>query len=255
MLKKLLFVTVVMLFTAVCVKGQPASLKFKTIDVRDSIAHPLSDSDEDGFGYSIHLHYPSEYSDKAVLEKLQYALIKRIVGEEHALLHPEKAISDFFEQWIEEYTTNPEEYPSYLIYTFWDTILYVNNELLQFLAVDMLVTEEGQLRDFEIIKLNLQTGDEYSRDDIFKPEEASQISKLLITEINNRLGIENSRLTADDVWTEDTRFSFLPQGAIFYYDDEIGDYELADPNFFIPFEQILPYLRTGTPVWNLANAQ
>jgi len=51
MLKKLLLATVVMLFTAVCVKGQPASLKLKNIELRDSIAHPHSDSDEDGKFY------------------------------------------------------------------------------------------------------------------------------------------------------------------------------------------------------------
>ena len=258
MLKKLLFVTVVMLFTAVCVKGQPASLKFKNVEIRDTIAHPHSDSDEDGFGYEVRYFYPSDYSDKAVLAKLQNGLNLSTFGEEFARLHPEQALSAYCKNWTESYLDEIDEYPMSFFFCQYDTLVFANNDLLQFMTVALTESADTSITYLDLPLFDLRTGDMYSRDDIFKPEEASQIRNFLIDQIDKQLGIDVNKdkvLTADKVWTKETAFATFEHGILFYFVDFHNAYGIDEPGFLIPYTTILPYLRTGTAVWNLANAK
>ena len=126
------------------------------------------------------------------------------------------------------------------------------------ICLSVAESDEVSINFVEFPLFDLRTGDMYSRDDIFKPEEASQIRKLLIAQIDNQLGIdvnEDSVLTADDVWTKDSAFAVFEYGILFYFVDFRNAYGIEEPGFLIPYETILPYLRTGTTVWNLADGK
>ena len=259
MLKKLLFITVGLLFTAVSAKGQlPASLKFKTVEVSDFVAHPDPDDEEDGFAYQIRYFYPSEFSDKAVLEKLQYGLNLDTFGEDFARLSPEQALSDFCNDWAESYLDEIDEYPMSFVFFQYDTLLFANNDLLQFMTISGAQSPDTTFTNVGLALFDLHTGNKYGRDDIFKPEEAGQITKFLITEIQKQFEIDvekDTPWTADDVWTEDSAFAVFEHGILFYFVDFRNTYGMEEPGFLIPYETILPYLRTGTTVWNLADGK
>jgi len=126
------------------------------------------------------------------------------------------------------------------------------------ICLSVAESDEVSINFVEFPLFDLRTGGMYSRDDIFKPGEANQIRKFLITQIDNQIGIdvnEDSVLTADDVWTKDSAFAVFEHGILFYFVDFHNAYGIDEPGFLISYSTMLPYLRTGTPVWNLANGK
>ena len=58
------------------------------------------------------------------------------------------------------------------------------------------------------------------------------------------------------VWTPKTAFAVTPEGiAVFYSDGELGSSALGCPAVTIPYATILPHLREGTPVHDLARTK
>jgi len=63
----------------------------------------------------------------------------------------------------------------------------------------------------------------------------------------------NVKFDKEAVWTLKTAFAVTHEGIMIAYSDrELGSYELGSPAITIPYAAILPYLREGTPVHDLA---
>ena len=253
---------------------QPAVVQFTTIEAEDFVKHPKGTEEDHGFKYKVRFTVPERYADKAVLKTLQQRFVTTLQSwyfqnpddepmEDYSSLPPEKAVKAIADSWKAKYNEEirkeaDDPKPDWT--TFWEfnysnTIPFVNETLLQ------LQTETYQFlggahgtRWFSCHLFNLQTGETYTRDDIFKPEAAARIHRLLL----NYWEVESLRevgFIEDNVWTENTAFAVMPRGITYLYSDyELGSYALGCTKITIPYDIILPYLREGTPVWEVAKS-
>jgi len=274
----LLLISAILIVSAASCDQQPGALQFKTIEVEDFVKHPAGTEDFHGLKYKVSFTYPARYTDKAVLKTLQQRFVRTMQSwyfqnpdddepENYDSLPPEKAVKAIINTWKAKYSEAIKEEaddPKPEWATAWElrysnTIPFVNEKLLQ------LQTETYQhvggahgATWFTCHLFNLQTGEEYSRDDIFKPESSARIHRLLVAALLNYWEVKSPRdvlLMEEEVWTENTDFSLTTEGIAFVYSDyELGSYALGCAQVTIPYDKIMPYLREGTPVWDVANA-
>jgi hypothetical protein len=252
-------------------------LEFQTIEIEDFVKHPKGVQEDQGLKYKVSFTYPAQYADKTVLRKLQQQFVRSLQSyyfqnpdyepKNYDSLSPEKALKAIVDEWKARYNEETKEEADDLKpewATVWElnyhnTILFVNETLLQ------LQTETYQYVGgahgatwFSCRLFNLQTGEKYSRDDIFKPDAAARIHRLLVAALLNYWEVKSPReiqLMEDEVWTETTDFAVTPEGIAFLYSDyELGSYALGCANVTIPYAKIFPYLREETPVWDVAKA-
>ena len=260
-MKRLFFLTTAAILASAALYGQQsAPLKFKTIEVEDFLKHPKAEAH--GYprlSYKIRFTYPSEYGNKEVLATLQRTFTEYLLGKKYALLAPDKAVKACIEAWKKGYLEDTKEDPLSYEYICTDTILFVHDALLQMREYDYSC--EGGAHGaggYTAHLFNLQTGREYSRNDIFKPEAKDNIIQILTAELLKywkKEGVKTSSFEKKDVWTENTDFAVTSHGIAFYYSQyALGMYPSVPADITIPFKTILPCLRQGTPVWELANS-
>jgi len=259
-----------LIFTASC-DSQSGDLQFKTVEVEDFVKHPKGTEADHGLRYKFSFTYPSGYADKAVLKSLQQQFVQTLYSnsedkqDDFTALPPEKALTAVVEIWKAKYKEEIKEEvkdPKPEWVTGWDinysnTILFMNENLLQ------LKTENQQYLGgahgstfFSCHLFNLQTGKEYSRDDIFKPEAAGRIHRMLVAALLKFWDEKSPSgvfLSEENVWSENTDFAVTPEGIDFVYSHyDIVSYAQGCAVVTLPYDKIFPYLREGTPVWNVA---
>jgi hypothetical protein len=215
------------------------------------------------------------YADKAVLKTLQQQFVRTMQFDNfqnpdeelinYDSLTPEKALKAIVEEWKAKYNEEIKEEaadPKPNWTTFWEihynnTIPFMNETLLQLQTTnDQYLGGAHGVQWFSCHLFNLQTGEKYSRDDIFKPEASARIHRLLIAALLNYWEVKSPReisFMEEEVWTKNTDFAVTPEGVAFLYSDyELGSYALGNAEVTIPYAAIFPYLREGTPVWYVA---
>ena len=266
-IKLITLITVLTIMSVSCGQQKPSAIKFQTINLENFEKHPKGKLEKDGLSYKINFLYPSAYSDKTVLEKLQKKFILYTLGEEYIPqsvneVELKKSVEAYIDVLRKAYNNNIEELqklnsdPNFV--TGWhiecsNSILFMNETLLQLQTKYGLYPSEAHVwENLSCHLFNLHTGDEYNRNDVFKPDAAENIRSLIIPELLKKWkiqsldewGIERNR-----IWTTETNFAITNEGILIVHnDDELGAYSLT-----IPYAKILPYLREGTPVWNAAS--
>ena len=257
------------LFLAASCGGQQSTTatvapKFEVFVKKNFEKHPKGAAANDGFSYEVELVYPSVYGDQAVLETLQRRFVGYTLGDRLVVMTPEEAMDTYIAAWRQAYYDNIEEMqnanadPDFV--TGWhlacsNAVIFINDALLQLVTMESLYPAASQAYENITYHLfNLQTGNEYRRDDIFKPEAADDIRQLITAELLKQWnipsldewGIETERL-----WTPESNFAVTLKGIAFLYKD---DHFTSDP-FTIPYTTIEPYLRQETPVWKVADGK
>jgi len=217
--------------------------------------------------YAIRLVYPSDYGDKAVLKTLQSKLIAKTLGETYTSLTPGEAVSANIEDWKSEYEKAWKDKdenqwrPDPFVYEYEreNKILFTNGDLLQMCTNSNNLN--GSLSHWggsSSYLFNLHTGDEYSRDDIFKPEAAAGLGRLVLSAIRDSINDTNdwrNNLTEEEVWNGDTPFAIRQEDIVVSYATLSAGSWLFDYEYVaIPYARLNPFLHEGTPVWTLANS-
>jgi hypothetical protein len=265
-------VAALLVLLAVSCGQQPAVPEFQTIEVEDFVKHPKGTDDYQRLTYKVSFTYPSRYANKAVLKKLQQRFVQTMHASfqnpdnapagDYASLSPEKAVIAIIETWkaryIKELNEEVPERASVWELKYDNAIPFVNETLLQ-LQTEFFGHLGGAhgYTSFTCHLFNLQSGEEYKRDDIFKPEAADRIQLLLLTALLNFWEMKSSResgLIVEKILTENTNFAVTPEGIAFVYsDNELGSYyAFGIAQLTVPYDEIFPYLREGTPVWDVA---
>ena len=249
-----------------CGWQQSKELKFKTINMEKFEKHPKAKTEKDGFSYKINFQYPSNYSNNDVLKKLQTKFIQYTIGEEYAQSVNEselkKAVNNYIDNLKKSYYDNIEEMqklngdPNFV--TGWhiecsNAILFMNETLLQLQTKSGLYPTESQVYENMSYHLfNLQTGDEYSRDDIFKQGTAENIRNILIPTLLKQWNIKSLDeygMERNQIWTPETQFALTDKGITITHNHEIiGVFSVA-----FSYTIMLPFLKEGTPVWEVVS--
>lgn len=255
----LLFVFVTLMFAACSQQKGSSSPEFSTIVVDKTMKHPNASDDMDKFEYRLKYTYPSGFHDKKVLALLQQHFMEHVLNADQGDLSPDDVVNALIGAWKAEYMTesNLDTGMSWGM-EISNSILYVSDELLQY-SVYNYEFKGGAHPSTAIAYylLNLQTGSEYTRDDIFNPESADEIRELIMPGIFRYWDMpednEIKKEVIEYVWTPSTNFAVTEEGIrIAYSDYELGAYVYGKPEVLIPYSQILPYLKDGTPVQTMA---
>ena len=242
-----------------------SSLEFNTIEVNDFMKHPKGKGDAQGLEYKISFTYPSVYGDKAVLEKLQRGFISAVLGEKYTSLTPEKAVNALIEDWKKTYHSDVDDdiddYPEWFSshsYNLSNTIVFTSERLVQCSVEDYWYRggTHGSGSSWASL-FDLKTGQKYDRNDIFDPNDADEIHRLLLREIYaiayDQCNCKDVYIEQDAAWTENTDFAVSTNGITFLYSDYmLGAYYLGIREVFVPYVIIFPHLRPNTPVWEVA---
>ena len=255
---KLFTLTILSAFLAVSCGQKSGIIKFQTVYLENFEKHPKGTAENDGFSYKIDIQYPLKYGDKAVLQRVQTQFIRYTLGDESVSLMGgddgvtlEKIVERYIAVLRSAYYNYLEEMQGYNsnqnFVTGWhiecsNAILFMNETLLQLQTKDGLYPAAAHVWESLSYHLfNLQTGDEYSWDNLFKPDAAEHIRRQHIAELRKYSTID---------------FALTGQGMDIVYNndyDEFTDYMPQNASVTLSFLQILPYLREGTPVWEVAN--
>ena len=239
------------LFMSVSCGQTSGTIEFQTFHLEDFEKHPKGTADTDGFSYKIDFQYPSQYSNKAVLERLQIQFIHYTLGKDYAAVSLSEAVEKYIAVLRNAYYDYLEEMQGYNsdpnFVTGWhiecsNSILFLNKTLLQLQTKDGWYPAAAQVWENVSHHLfNLQTGDEYRWDDLFVPDAAEQIRRQHIPALNKYTKID---------------FALTGQGVYLIYDndyDEFTGFMPENASVTLTYLQIIPYLRKGTPVWEVAS--
>lgn len=252
----LFFTLVVVVLFAACSEkkekkeeGEP-SLKLKTTVMEETILCPGGDEEENKMIYTINLTYPSEFGDPKVLEKLQQHFVQHAFGEELSGRSVDNVIELIAEGWKTDYLDNCMD-------RFWnlgvyDSIVYVSDELLQYYVCAYETNGANNSGMLTYHLLSLQTGNEYTQEDIFKPESANDIRQLIVAQIQSQQSVDPD-WDMELAWTPETSFVITDKGVLIEYNVyDLGIRETPDEAILLPYKELLPYLKDGTPVHTLA---
>jgi len=257
-----------MFFVASCGWQQSKELKFKTINIENFEKHPKAKTEKDGFSYKINLQYPSNYSDNAVLQKLQTKFIQYTLGKEYAQSVSEselkKSVENYIAVYKKKYNDNIKEMqklngdPNFV--TGWhiecsNGILFMNETLLQLQTKSGVYPAESQAYENVTYHLfNLQTGKEYKHDDIFKQGTAENIRNILIPALLKQWNIKSLKewgMEKNQIWTPETQFALTNKGITITHNDEmLGVFSVT-----FSYAMMQPFLEEGTPVWEVVSGK
>jgi len=256
----ILFAFAILLFAACSGKkeGNVTSLKFKTIIVDKTMRHPDAKSDMDELNYKVRFTYPSRFNDIKILKLLQSHFLENTFECDPSTWSPDEIVVAFVDDWRAEYRINQYELGMNWGLEVSDSILYFSDELLQYRIYRYEFkggAHPSTSTSYHL--LNLQTGNEYTQTDIFKPDAADEIRKLIIPKIfeywNKPEDNQMKESINDYVWTPKTNFGVTPEGIIIGYSAyELGAYAFGSPEVMISYDQIQPFLNENTPVYSLA---
>ena len=254
---------------------QSNEITFQTFTTENFEKHPKGKAEKDGFSYKINFLYPAKFEDKAVLEILQTQFIRHTLGEKFASMMSgdkpatlKETVDAYIDVWRQAYYDDIKEMQELNsdpdIITGWhiecgNSILFRNETLLQLHTKDGLYPYAAHVWESASCHLfNLQTGDEYRRDDIFRPEAAESVIRLIIPALLAYWNVRTIRevmIDRNKIWTPETNFAVTDEGIyIMYNDNELTDDMPGMPSLTIPYAQIMPCLREGTPVWDIATS-
>lgn len=204
---------------------------------------------------SISLFYPtatggSENISEKINEHIRNHVIELVSSEENSQV---SSLEELSAQFISEYETTKEDFtrePAWETYIF--SRIYFKDEHLISIGFNSEVFMGGAhgYRGISFLNIDLQTGDLYSRKDLFTPE----FRKFAETKFRENQGIgEEENINSSGFWFEDERFE-LPENIGFeedrvvlvYNTYEIAPYTDGDYVLEIPLEEARPYLKLSS---------
>lgn len=248
MKKLMIFTTLLVVALTACSSKKEGGKNLVEFEKMVVSSEKPSETEAQKLSYEINFTCPSGFRDQKVLEKLKQNFIKNTFGEESLGLPLDKVIDAIVAEWKEECA----DVEAQCMRGMSDTIVYVSDELLQYTVCTYEFNGGSNVSQASCHLLSLQTGDEYTQADIFNPQSANDIRKLITSQIPSE-GIDPD-WDMELIWAPETNFSISDKGILIEYNNyELGTYRCPE-KILLSYKQILPYLKKGTPVYTLATA-
>ena len=240
--------------------AETSETKFTTIVVKHSSQG--EENDAKGLHCKVKFTYPVDCGDEAALQALQRQFVRYAVGEDYAKFAPKEAVRALIDEWKKAYATETaEEEDNTPAHTYEREadVLYQSDTLVQLRVRDYVYTGGAHgMGGSSSYLFHLATGKILKHSDVFKPDSAKKMRKLILPRLLKYWAVESENEVScekENVWNAETEFAVTPEGLLVAYSDyELGAYVLGRPEFTIPYAEVLPCLREDTPVHVLAKS-
>lgn len=213
--------------------------------------------------------YPSESSDKALLDSLQHIFISNFFGEEYVYLDIKEAVKAYEKAYVENYKedariyledkfadSNPKEtYASY--YEVDSSSIYFNKGgILSFQVTQ--INYKGGAASYDFIKnyvVDLELKRLLTEEDIFKEGYIEPLGKILQTKlisskkVKNLDQLENMGYFGLDELIPNGNFLINDKGITYIFNKgEYSSYKVSVMTLFLPYDEISSLLKEDTSV-------
>jgi len=260
-----------------CKKQENKPMSFEKISVSET--YSLLEGQDDYVPKLIFdFTFPFDYQDKQTLKKVEQIFVSKCFGEEYKDFSPENAVDEYKKNFLEtcktyeknlkkdleEHKAGTEEfcYSCYILEDIWsDTILFQNEDILTFKVQHYSYTG-GAHGSSSINAYNILLKDAkiLQYEDIFIDGSREKLTELLDQKLmtaNNYSSLDE--LKENYIFSENiapnNNFIVDDKGVTFIYGEyEIGPYYLGITPIFIPYEDLIPYIKTESPVSKLVDS-
>jgi hypothetical protein len=248
----------------ICYFAQTPTLQFNTVAKNDTF---FFDATHQHFiAYDLTFTYPVYYKD-GDLAKLQQQFIAGNFGDKYKKIKPADVLQTFWttssseyndaemKEIIAEWDADKSMYAVTYDIVHRNTLLRLEGNLLQYVDNSFYYTggaHGSAATKYHII--DLRTGKPVLYKDIFKENATDAVTKLIITDYLKQrkwqaldeYASESNFASPDNIRMEDTGLTFhYGQYAVASYADGVWD-------MFVPYNQLLPYIKTDSPVYEIA---
>jgi hypothetical protein len=249
------------------------SIDFDKVDYKKVVRSPLAKDTAMGHcSVDIQLLYPSKFSDKEVLAKVQQQIITYCFDSTYAKYNGKQAVDVFAKSTFDNYTdfintaikANKDNINNRLVFhnETWrmnTVILYNDKDILSY-ELDRY-SETGGAHGSEstqYLVFDLNTGKKLTQHDIFEEGFEPKVADLLKKQIMADKGFEseeqmlnNGYFFAENI-TPNGNFSVSEQGITFVFNPyEIAAYSLGQTEVTIPFQKLKSCLKKNSPIESL----
>lgn len=234
-----------------------------------------SDPEQPSCNLQVNFIYPEKYKDKKILSKMQILFIDKVLGRNYIDLTPENALQNYKENYIENFKQferktlrddspeddEMEDETGFSYYTkLKNSVPFSKNNMIS-LLVENNIYEGGAHGSHSVYGyvFDLANGSFIMEQHIFTENYRKPLISIILDKITKAndlkepLELENIGYGSIDDIVPNGNFIIDEEGITYYFNEnEIASYLMGITTVFIPYGEIINYLRKDSPVGKLA---
>lgn len=253
-------------------KNAENDIKFKTIDIEKTY-HLLNNPDNPNCDFHLNFTYPTEYGDKATLEKLQSLFVFSHFGETYETLSPEEAAEKYTKDYLEMYKELEEYFKEELKsadeeavgswYGYFETsnneVVYNKGGFLSFVVSYENYT--GGAHGAHTVRnhlIDLERMEFLKEEDVFVENFENALAQLLVEEITANNKLTDSKeledigfFSVEEIYPNDN-FYADEEGITYTFNEyEIAAYVVGATQVKLPYAKIKHLLQKESPLLSI----
>ncbi|MDH6343517.1 hypothetical protein M2480_001870 [Parabacteroides sp. PFB2-12] len=253
-------------------KNAENDIKFKTIDIEKTY-HLLNNPDNPNCDFHLNFTYPTEYGDKATLEKLQSLFVFSHFGEAYETLSPEEAAEKYTKDYLEMYKELEEYFKEELKsadeeavgswYGYFETsnneVVYNKGGFLSFVVSYENYT--GGAHGAHTVRnhlIDLERMEFLKEEDVFVENFENALAQLLVEEITANNKLTDSKeledigfFSVEEIYPNDN-FYADEEGITYTFNEyEIAAYVVGATQVKLPYAKIKHLLQKESPLLSI----
>jgi len=229
--------------------------------------HIDNDSTKPSCNLKLTFVYPSAAGDKNILDSLQHFFVSSYFDETYAGLKPQEAVRSYENNYVENYkedyrifSMNEGDYNNEVYSSYYE----IDNNEIKFNKGGILsyqitqINYKGGASSYDFLRnysLDVKTVKLISEDDIFKEGYEKALGKVLrdnlikVKKVKDLIDLENLGYFGLDEMIPNGNFLIDNKGITYTFNKgEYSNYKTEAINLFIPYDEISPLIKEGSPV-------
>ena len=236
----------------------------------DKTYHLLENPDNPNCNLQLSFTFPSHFSNKEILKKVQDHFVLSYFGESYKDLTPEEAVARYTDDYLAAYKELETEFKKELErkddlpvgawFSYYemssDEITYNRNGLLSYTVYFENYTGGAHgAHTYTNHVLNLNTGNALTEEEIFVDDYLDKLSQVLVdhiaaqNKVENAKELENIGFFSIDEIAPNGNFKVDDAGITYTFNEyEIAAYVVGATHVFLPYDEIRYLLRADSPI-------
>jgi hypothetical protein len=247
-------------------------VEFDTIAI-DKTYYLMENKDNPNCDLQIKFVYPSSYSDKKILTRMQEAFVSQYFGDTYTGMKPKDACQQYAKDYLEAYKDleedfqnelkNDPEAPVQSWFSYYETssdrIVFNKAKLISFeISFENYTGGAHGSHSYQNRVINLANGSVLTEEEIFVPNYQEELSAILVDKIVEQNGLKDAKelenlgfFSVDEI-VPNSNFLVTEEGLTYTFNEyEIAAYAVGAINVFIPFKDLRFLIRENSPIHDL----
>lgn len=254
-------------------KNVENNVEFDSIKVEKTY-HLMESPDNPNCNLQINFVFPSKYTNKDILERIQQSFITLYFGENYINKSPQEATNQYVEDYLSAYKDLEKDFQSELEkdpqspvgawFSYFemssDKIAYNKNDLISFtINFENYTGGAHGSHSYQNHVINLKNGAIVLEEDIFIPNFQDELASIIINKLveQNNLKdpkeLENIGFFSVEEIVPNSNFLITDEGLTYTFNEyEIAAYAVGAINVFLPYNEIDFLLKKDGPLGDMA---